>query len=139
VRARRLVKRPLIQDEGRLVQQRQARRHANELYEPYRVSGRKLPISEAVRDIEGGGEMLNGWFWPRPRPNRQDSSAVATTHRSDLARGVSLAGFRPPSALAGSAPVPAPATPARSRAGCSSSPHSPHTANSPAAPRPDTG
>ena len=31
MRAGRLVQRPLIQDEGRLVQQRQARRHGNEL------------------------------------------------------------------------------------------------------------
>jgi hypothetical protein len=28
----------------------------------YIVSGRKLLISEAVRDVEGGGETLNGWF-----------------------------------------------------------------------------
>src|ERR1035438_2044178 len=34
---------------------------------------------------------------------------------------------------------PAPATPARSRAGCNSSPRSPHTANSPAAPHPGIG
>src|ERR1035441_9889356 len=37
VRASRLVQGPLIQDEGRLVQQRQARRHANELYKYYRT------------------------------------------------------------------------------------------------------
>jgi len=28
----------------------------------YLVSGRKLLISEVVRDVEGGGETLNGWF-----------------------------------------------------------------------------
>jgi hypothetical protein len=35
--AGRFVQRPLIQDKGRLVQQRQARRHGNELYKSYRT------------------------------------------------------------------------------------------------------
>jgi len=105
----------------------------------YVVSGRKLPILGAARDVDGGRERVNGRFWPRPHPNRQNSPAVATLPLSDLACGFKWGGFKPPTALAWPAPIDAPATPARSRAGCSSSLRSRHTANSPAAPRPGTG
>src|ERR1035437_3923719 len=57
MRAGRLVQRPLIQDEGRLVQQRQARRHENELYEPYRtLSTKNLHSTALFMEIQELGE-----------------------------------------------------------------------------------
>jgi len=57
MRAGRLVQRPLIQDEGRLVQQRQARRHRNELYKAYRtLSTKNLHSTALFREIQELGE-----------------------------------------------------------------------------------
>src|ERR1035441_2041720 len=71
------------------------------------------------------------------RPNRQNSPSPATLRLTDLACGFQWAAIRLLVASLRCAPIAAPATPARSRAGCSSSPHSPLSANSHAAPRPD--
>src|ERR1035437_2926408 len=57
VRAGRLAQRPLIQDEGRLVQQRQTRRHGNDLYEPYRtLSTKNLHSTALFMEIQELGE-----------------------------------------------------------------------------------
>lgn len=64
---------------------------------------------------------------------------ASDTAPSDLACDCAAGRFRPPGVGFPFAPVPVPAIPARCRAGCSSSPRSPHSAGSRRARRPDTG
>ena len=71
------------------------------------------------------------------------SSALVNGGRHTASIGLSPIGasssFRPPAPAGGRARAGAAATPARSRAGCSSSPRSRRSAGSLPAPRPDTG
>lgn len=86
----------------------------------------------------GDGTRASGALvFPAASPISQKSPSLTTLRLSDWARILCAGDFRPPRAPAQNAP--APATPARSCAGCSSTRRSPRSADSLPAPRPNTG